>query len=95
MRAIDQDNITRMRELLKQYGWPGPELIGNDGTLAAWLLVQHSDIDLQSLTMLPSSTMHSWPRSYRVHAMLSCRIACLSAMGSPRYTVRRVNHSMN
>jgi hypothetical protein len=51
MRAIDQDNITRMRELLKQYGWPGPELIGNDGTLAAWLLVQHSDLDLQSLAL--------------------------------------------
>ncbi len=48
IRAIDKDNAARMRELLKQYGWPGPDLIGTDGTFAAWLLVQHADLELQS-----------------------------------------------
>jgi hypothetical protein len=51
MRAIDQDDAARMRALLRQYGWPGPELIGSDGTFAAWLLVQHADLELQSLAL--------------------------------------------
>lgn len=42
-QQIDDANATRMREIIKQYGWPGPELVGKDGTNAAFLLVQHAD----------------------------------------------------
>jgi hypothetical protein len=31
-----------MKEIVKRYGWPGPELVGSDGADAAFLLVQHS-----------------------------------------------------
>jgi hypothetical protein len=50
-RAIDQDNIARMREILKHYGWPGSAMVGSDGSFAAWLLVQHSDHELQRLAL--------------------------------------------
>lgn len=53
MALIDSDNTTRMKEIVKRYGWPGPELVGRDGTDAAFLLVQHSpDLALQQ-AMLP------------------------------------------
>jgi hypothetical protein len=43
MLAIDSENTARMKEIVKQYGRPGPEFVGQDGTEAAVLLVQHSD----------------------------------------------------
>jgi hypothetical protein len=47
MRAIDEDNTTRMKAIVQQYGWPGPELVGKDGSQAAFTLVQHADLAFQ------------------------------------------------
>jgi hypothetical protein len=47
MAAIDADNTARMKKLIEQYGWPGPDLVGEDGTEAAFLLVQHAEYELQ------------------------------------------------
>lgn len=52
MRDIDSSNAARMRQIIKRYGWPGPEMVGQDGTEAAFLLVQHADYQLQK-EMLP------------------------------------------
>lgn len=52
MRAIDHENTVRMKEIVREHGWPGPELVGRDGTQAAWLLVQHSTHGFQK-EMLP------------------------------------------
>jgi hypothetical protein len=52
MHDIDRDNTARMKEIVKQYGWPGPELVGDDGVEAAFLLVQHADYEFQK-EMLP------------------------------------------
>jgi hypothetical protein len=43
MDVIDSRNTTRMRSIIKEFGWPRPELIGWDGTEAAFILVQHAD----------------------------------------------------
>jgi hypothetical protein len=45
--AIDARNTARMKMLIKEYGWPGPELVGWDGTEAAFILVQHADHSFQ------------------------------------------------
>ncbi|HJZ68338.1 MAG TPA: DUF6624 domain-containing protein [Blastocatellia bacterium] len=45
MQKIDSNNTDRMKQIVKQYGWPGPELVGEDGAEAAFLLVQHADAD--------------------------------------------------
>jgi hypothetical protein len=45
--AIDGDNTARMRAIILQYGWPSHELVGRDGSEAAFVLVQHSDYMLQ------------------------------------------------
>src|SRR3970040_2293401 len=34
IRAIDADNTARMKAIVQQYGWPGPELVGKDGSEA-------------------------------------------------------------
>jgi hypothetical protein len=42
-----------MKEIVKRYGWPGPELVGQDGAYDAFLLLQHSpDLAFQT-AMLP------------------------------------------
>jgi hypothetical protein len=52
IRAIDADNTDRMKAIVKRYGWPGPELVGKDGSEAAFLLVQHANHAFQK-EMLP------------------------------------------
>jgi len=52
MQAIDTANTERVRAIVRQYGWPGPELVGRDGAEAAFLLVQHANLTFQK-EMLP------------------------------------------
>jgi len=47
MAAIDAANTKRMKTIIRRYGWPGPRLVGRDGTDAAFLLVQHAQLALQ------------------------------------------------
>jgi hypothetical protein len=47
MQTIYSENTGRMKEIIKQHGWPGPELVGEDGTEAAILLVQHANHEFQ------------------------------------------------
>lgn len=43
---VDASNALRMREILDEHGWPGWSLVGEDGALAAWVLIQHADFNL-------------------------------------------------
>ena len=43
--AVDGRHLLRMKEIVDQYGWPGKSLVGEDGSHAAWLLVQHATQD--------------------------------------------------
>jgi len=43
MNRMDANNTARIRVIIKQHGWPGPKLIGRDGTDAFFLLAQHAD----------------------------------------------------
>lgn len=47
IEKIDKKNAQRMHEILDQYGWPGIDRVGNKGSNAAWLLIQHADHDLE------------------------------------------------
>lgn len=46
-RRVDADNTTFMKSVITEHGWPGHELVAEDGARAAWLLVQHADQDPQ------------------------------------------------
>src|SRR5262249_3863870 len=52
MQLIDNANTERIKAIVSRYGWPDPELVGRDGSEAAFLLVQHADSAFQK-QMLP------------------------------------------
>lgn len=41
--AADKVNRKRLKELIASYGWPKISMVGRDGAMAAWLIVQHAD----------------------------------------------------
>lgn len=42
---IDTKNIDKLKKIVKKYGWPTISMVGKDGALSAWLIVQHGDRD--------------------------------------------------
>ncbi|AOR35820.1 hypothetical protein BFF78_36380 [Streptomyces fodineus] len=47
VRAIDVDNTAWLRAVVSEHGWPGVDLVGEEGADAAWLITQHADHDTQ------------------------------------------------
>ena len=83
MKAIDAANTERMRAIVRQYGWPGPELVGQDGTDGAFLLVQHANLAFQK-EMLPlvEKSYKNGKLSGQSYALLLDRV--LVAEGKPQ-----------
>ncbi len=52
MNVIDAANLTRVKSIVKRYGFPNPKLVGRDGVEAVFLLIQHGDLAFQK-QMLP------------------------------------------
>ncbi|MET9311030.1 DUF6624 domain-containing protein [Kribbella sp. NPDC003505] len=44
--ATDRANAQRMAKILDEHGWPGWNAVGSNGAQAAWVLIQHADLDL-------------------------------------------------
>jgi DNA-directed RNA polymerase subunit RPC12/RpoP len=44
---VTDDNTRWIKSVVHRHGWPGRSLVGEEGSEAAWLLVQHSDRDLE------------------------------------------------
>lgn len=42
VKAIDEKNTKRVIEIIDQNGWPGSAMVGEDGSAAAWILIQHA-----------------------------------------------------
>ena len=42
---VDARHLYRLKQIVDQHGWPGRSLVGEDGSHAAWLLVQHATQD--------------------------------------------------
>jgi hypothetical protein len=40
---IDRKNLNRLVEIIQKHGWPGKSLVGNKGSNAAFLILQHSE----------------------------------------------------
>jgi hypothetical protein len=43
--AQEQQNMIRMKDIIRKHGWPGKSLVGDDGAKAACLLVVQSNVD--------------------------------------------------
>ena len=42
MEQVHRANAARLREVVARHGWPGRELVGDEATGAAFMIVQHS-----------------------------------------------------
>lgn len=42
VEALDQVHSKRLKEIVREFGWPGYSLVGPEGSHAFWLLVQHT-----------------------------------------------------
>jgi len=42
MREVHERNATRLKAIIAAHGWPGRSLVGQDGSHAAWRVVQHA-----------------------------------------------------
>ena len=42
MEAVHVKNAARLREIIAEHGWPANDIVGKDGTEAAWMIVQHA-----------------------------------------------------
>ena len=62
MDRVDLKTRTRLREIIKQTGWPLISTVGFDGANAAYLIAQHSDRDpafqKQSLKLMRAAARH-------------------------------------
>jgi hypothetical protein len=45
IKKIHEKNNRRIKEIIAEVGWPGIDLVGEDGAEAAWLIVQHAVLD--------------------------------------------------
>ena len=44
MELCDAQNVARVTAIVAQYGWPGTHLVGRNGSMAAFLVIQHADL---------------------------------------------------
>lgn len=42
MESVHLANARRLEAIIRRHGWPGSDLVGDDGSEAAWLIVQHA-----------------------------------------------------
>ena len=42
MEEVHRRNAARLKQIIAQHGWPDRDLVGADGTLAAWFIAQHA-----------------------------------------------------
>jgi hypothetical protein len=44
---LDKRNIKKLAMIIEKYGWPARSIVGKEGSLAAFLVVQHGDLEYQ------------------------------------------------
>jgi hypothetical protein len=87
MRAVHDRNAARLTEIIEQHGWPGRSLVGEDGSWAAWLIVQHAiahpELQRRGLLLLQEAAARGEVPTAEV-ALLHDRI-CFFEGGPQRY----------
>ena len=47
IKKYDATNIKKVCGILDKYGWPSPDVVGEDGSSALFIVIQHADIKIQ------------------------------------------------
>lgn len=58
IRRLDSVNLPKVEQILKQHGYPGKRLVGEQQSVTAWLVIQHSPLAIQEkyLPLLQAAT---------------------------------------
>lgn len=62
MKALHEQNASRLKEIIGVHGWPGISLVGEEGVKAAWLIAQHSVSDTEFMSECVSLLEHAVAR---------------------------------
>jgi Family of unknown function (DUF6624) len=54
MARIDRDNLTWLKKVVADKGWPTKSMVGQDGALGAFLIAQHATTDLEFMNTVLS-----------------------------------------
>ena len=74
---VNRRNTMRLRELVGEHGWPGRSLVGEDAADAAWLLLQHADLD----------------NEFRRSTIALVEVACANGDADPRHVAYLVDRT--
>ena len=77
-------NTMFLRELVESSGWPGRDLVGEDGADAAWLLLQHAGAGVRTLDS-------SENRALRDRCVPLLQAAVASGLAHPRHLAHTVD----
>lgn len=47
MIKVDQEHLPRLKEIVDKFGWPGLQMVGEEGAECMWVLIQHCDEDVE------------------------------------------------
>lgn len=86
MAALHRRHNARLHEILREHGWPGRSVVGEDGASAAWLLLQHAVLDpglMRSALPLLERAVRAGEAEPRHLALLVDRIRVLE--GRPQF----------
>ena len=76
IHKIDSVSLTQVISILDLYGWLGPEVVGEDGNVTLFLVIQHADLKTQEkyLPMMREAVKNgkAYPRNL---ALLEDRVA--------------------
>jgi hypothetical protein len=79
MEAVHRKNASRLKEIIAEHGWPDRDLVGADGTLAAWFIAQHAigepDFQWRALTLVSEKVRRKGKVPAALEAYLLDRIA--------------------
>jgi hypothetical protein len=78
MKNADSVNLVKVEAILSKYGWLGPEVIGEQGNSALFMVIQHADLEPQEkyLPVMRDAVAHNNAKAYDL-ALLEDRVALL------------------
>lgn len=86
MKALHEQNASRLKAIIGRHGWPGISLVGEDAAKAAWLVAQHAVSDPDFMTacvgLLDDAVARGDVAGWQL-AFLQDRVRTLS--GKPQY----------
>ena len=92
MEAVHRCNALRLREIIAEHGWPDIDLVGAEGTLAAWFIAQHAigepQFQRQALSLVQEKVKQGKAPAAQAAYLLD-RIAMYE--GRPAFSHRRMS----